>query len=196
MRLRIVWLGLILLANTLPQPASAQDEMFCAISDSTEAYAAGLDNISHLFGSDTVTWPHEFNLASTFPAFDQVFRLHLTNHVSGRFSTPQWQSIIASIMSNDTTATDDDVFGRVWSYFLRSEADSNSAHAGVRYRVYSTTYTKIHIYMYDTADLPNPCTADYGVACKGYSSYAGDRLVINASSNNSVEVIVGCFVSA
>jgi hypothetical protein len=76
MRLRNSWLwsSCIIVAVFLPRFAIAQSEEVCNLSDSTAAYAAGLDDISHLFGSNTGTYPHEFSLASGFPAFNKVVR--------------------------------------------------------------------------------------------------------------------------
>lgn len=163
----------------------------CEIADSLMAYAPGIEEIMHAFGSDTSTYPNEFDLASSFPAFAQVFELLLTDSVSGRWTQNEWAGIIGAVMSNDTTDTTDDVFGLVWSYFVRDEADSNTAHAGVRYKVNGVTYTKIVIRLYETADLPSSCPASYGVACRAGSSYVLDRLLINASSSQSESAVLG-----
>jgi hypothetical protein len=145
----------------------------------------------HVFGADTQTYPNEFDLPSTFPAFSQIFDLHVSGSVSARWSLSEWEEIVGGIMSNDTTDTADDVFGKVWTYFVRDGADANPAHAGVRYAVSGLTYTRIQLLLYDTDDLPSPCPASYGVTCNGWSSYAQDRLVVNASSYQSVSVVLG-----
>jgi len=185
---------LVLLSVSFARRAVAQEiePPFCDISDSTIAYAAGLDDIMHPFGQDTETYPNEFDLPTTFPAFSQVFDLYLSDGVSDRWSQGEWEDILAAIMSNDTTDTDDDVFGKVWSYFCRDEADSNFAHAGVRFKLWGVTYTRIVIVLYDKADFPIPCPSSYGNACKGWSSYSRDRLVINASAaTQTVNDVVG-----
>jgi hypothetical protein len=119
--------------------ATAQQQVVCQIADTTAAYAAELDDILHPFGDDTLTYPNKFNLRSTFPAFAQVCSLRVSNGVSARWDQDEWEEVIAAIMSNDTTDTDDDIFGKVWGYFLRAEADSNDAHAGVRYKIDGVT---------------------------------------------------------
>ena len=160
------------------------------------AYAAGIDDLMHAFGQDTLTYPNEFDLPSAFLAFSQVFDLQVTNGVSDRWTRSEWEDVISGIMSNDTTSTDDDIFGIVWSYFVREGADSNLSHAGVRFSVYGTAYTKIRILMYDRADLPSSCDdATYGVACRGGSSYVLDRLLINASPSQSQSAVVGLGVA-
>jgi nitrous oxidase accessory protein NosD len=165
---------------------------YCDISDSTMAYAAGIDALLHPFGDDTITYPNEFDLPSTFPWFAQVFDLYVSDGVSDRWSESEWEDIIGAIMSNDTTNTDDDVFGKVWNYFVREGVDLDGDHAGVGFVIGDSTYTRIKLLLYDTADLPTPCsTGTYGVACNGYSAYVLDRLLINASPSQSESVVLG-----
>ena len=158
MSLRSSWLFLCCLAVAVafPNVAFPQSEQFCDISDSTASHTTGqgLDTISHLFGKDLTNFPNEFVLSAdpTYRAFTQVFRLHVTRHVSGHFNSAEWSDIINQVMSNDTTATADHVFAKVWSYFLRDGMDGNTYYAGVRFTIGDSTYTKIHIYLYDTSD--------------------------------------------
>ncbi len=176
-------------------PALGQEVEFpvCEMSDSALTIASGLYDILHPFGEDTETYPNEFDLPSIFLAFSQVFDLYVSDGVSDRWSQSEWEDVIGAIMSNDTTVTDDDVFGVVWAYFTREEADSNESHAGVRFNIYGTdsTYTKIKIRLYDTADLPSPCPSNYGYACNGYSFQSRNEVTINASPSNSMEVVLG-----
>ncbi len=161
-------------AQEVPMP-------LCVLSDSTAAYAAALGDILHLFGSDISTYPNEFNVSSLFPAFDQVFELYVSDSVSNRWSQSEWEDVIGSISNNDTTITDDDVFGIVWNYFMREEADQNDSYAGVKFTIGYTTYAKIVLLAYDTSDLPCPCPPSFGVACQGASSQADNILILNAS---------------
>ena len=192
-------LGFILLTISLTtliwtRQAAAQvlvDFPVC-MTDSVESLSGDLANILHPFGDDTITYPNEFDLAG-FPAFSQVFDLYVSDGVSDRWDQSEWEDFINAIMNTDTTTTDDDVFGIVWGYFVRDEADDNASHAGVEFTVDVTTYTKITLWMYDVADLPTPCTSGYGAACNGYSFYfAGTNIiVVNASPGSSLEVIRG-----
>lgn len=182
-------------ATTL-RPAMAQmpaESGFCA-TDSTIAVAAidDLPDILHPFGDDTITYPNEFDLAA-FPAFSQVFELFVSDGVSDRWDQSEWEDFINAIMSTDTTDTGDDVFGIVWGYFTRDEADDNESHAGVRFTAGATTFTKITLWMYDVADLPSPCTSGFGHACNGYSFYISgtNKIVVNASPGNSFDVVRG-----
>jgi hypothetical protein len=79
----------------------------CEISDSASTVASGLYDILHLFGEDTETYPHEFSLASTFPVFNTVFEFYLSDGVSDRWSQSDFQTLISSILDNDSTLADD-----------------------------------------------------------------------------------------
>jgi parallel beta-helix repeat protein len=180
---------LFLLSLSQPRSSHAQ-QVICAFADSAlaDTIEAHIDAVSgqiHDFGQNLSAWPHEFNLNTDddFKAFRQVFTLSLTDHVSARFSTPEWEDILHAIMNNDTTGTRDDVFGKVWDYFVRADADSNLAYAGIRFRfgVTNQKYTRIRILLYDTAD---------NIGLTG-STVSGNRLIINASSNESVNFILG-----
>jgi len=152
--------------------------------------AAELDGVLHPFGEDTQTYPNEFDLETNFPAFTQVFDLHVSDGVSMRWTQAEWQYVISSIMNNNTEAPfDDDIFGIVWGYFTRVDADADDSHAGIEYVVGSNTYTKITIKMYDTDDLPDPCSWTY--SCNGYSSAGNDYLIINASPANATDYVLG-----
>ena len=77
---------------SLPQDAFPQAGG-CVYGDSAATNSLIAELVAgeyHQFGSDTITWPHEFNLDANddFKAFRQVFDMWLTNHPSGRFSTP------------------------------------------------------------------------------------------------------------
>lgn len=159
-------LAILTVVAVLPVGAQEIEFPHCALSDSMLSVASGLDDILHPFGDDTETYPNEFDLPSTFLAFSQVFDLYVSDGVSNRWSQSEWQNVIAAIMNNDTTDTDDDIFGVIWGYFTREDADSNDFHAGVRFKVYlgDTTYTKIVIKMYDRANVPYPCpSSGYGL---------------------------------
>jgi hypothetical protein len=149
----------------------------------------------HPFGADTEAYPNEFDLPSNFLPFSQVFELYLTDGISDRWTQSDFETLIGGIMSNDTTTTDDDVFGLVWSYFCREDADSNESHAGVRFRTFSGgPFTRVVIKLYDTADIPSPCnSAVYGNACKGYSWYRNgtNEIIINASYPTSMSDVLG-----
>jgi hypothetical protein len=191
---RIILFGVSLVALAEPRPAMAQVEVdypVCMI-DSVSALAGDLSDILHPFGDDTITYPNEFDLAD-FPAFSQVFDLYVSDGVSDRWDQSEWEALINAIMNADTTTTGDDVFGVVWGYFVRDEADENASSAGVRFTIGATTYTRIALWLYDVADLPSPCTSGYGSACNGYSFYfpGTNRIVVNASPANSLEVVRG-----
>ncbi len=94
-------------------------------------------------------------------------------------------------MNNDTLNTTDDIFGKVWGYFCRSDADLNPHHAGVRFVNEGFTYTKLKVYLYDVADLPQPCPPEFGVLCNGYSTAGGNIVYINASSAGSMSDVLG-----
>lgn len=150
--------------------------------------AAGLDDILHAFGSEPDQYPNEFSLPI---AFSQVFELHLSDGVSNRWSQAQFSTFLSAIMNDDTLNTSDDVFGKVWGYFCRSEADFNPSHAGVRFYILGAPYKKIKLRLYDRADVPSPCPSDYGNACYGYSWQTANVLTINASPINSMSDILG-----
>lgn len=157
---------------------------------------SGFLNIVHAFGTNTQQYPNEFPIAPAFPAFNQVFDLYLSNGVSNRWTQGQFATLLSSIMSNDTLNTTDDVFGRVWGYFCRSDADLNPHHAGVRFTKESTTYTKMRIYLYDRADVPSPCDEGiYGNACYGYSFVNGNSLYINASPVITLSDVIGLAIA-
>ncbi len=68
----------------------------------------------HRFGEDTSTYPNEFNIASFDSAFTLVFDLFVTPNASNGWTTGQWQNMIVAIMNNDTSQTQDEVFGAGW----------------------------------------------------------------------------------
>jgi parallel beta-helix repeat protein len=157
-----------------PKLSLSQTETFCALGDSVLADSIVIFTENdgggggggggnppppptfHDFGDPLFTNEFDLYANNDFKAFRQVFHLHLTEHVSTRFSTGDWEGILNAIMNNDTTATDDDVFSKVWNYFVRDDADSNSYHAGVRFKsgTFGPTYTWINIYLYDPRDAP------------------------------------------
>ncbi len=190
LRVRLIWsLVFVYLLTSAPGQAEEIDPVYCALlPDSVTLSLGGIAELVHPFGSDTTTYPNEFDPDSTSlsKAFSQVFRLYLTDSVSNRWSRSEWEGIVTTIMNNDTTTTDDDVFGRVWGYFVRDGRDLNPYYAGVRYTAVEEgdTFTTIDLYLYDASDIPCPCTSEYGQTCNGYSQYLGDnKLVINANDS-------------
>jgi hypothetical protein len=170
------------------------------MSDSIAALAPDLDELLHRFGSDTVTYPHEFSDSLYYPVFHSVFEFWLSDGVSDRWTQSDFQTLIASVLDNDSTMTDD-VFGIDWNYFVRSGVDANPYHRGVRLTFpYPTgVVTKIILRLYDKGDLPSPCSnsadcldSPYGYACCGYSWYInGTNIVtINASPANAMDVVL------
>ena len=153
--------------------------------------ATGLIDILHAFGTNTQQYPNEFPIATTFPVFNQVFDLYLSSGVSNRWTQGQFSTLISAIMNNDSLNTTDDIFGKVWGYFCRPDADLNPNHAGVRFVKDDSTYTKIKIYMYDIADIPVPCPIDYGRACNGNAFVSQNIIYINASPANSMADVLG-----
>ncbi len=143
--------------------------------------APGLDEITHEFGLYPTVYPNEFDLSGL--AFSRVFELYVTDGVSARWDQGQWEQIIGAIMSCDTTCTTNDVFSRVWGYFVRDGVDADPRYAGVQFAIGSTTYTKIRIRLYDYADVPDTCSAYYGSVCKKYSFYTPgtNTITVNAS---------------
>jgi hypothetical protein len=139
LRARPLWL-LVSAILFAPAPGHAEevDPVYCVLlPESVTLSPDGIAPLVHPFGSDTVTYPNEFDPDSTIlsKAFTQVFKLYLTDSVSNRWQRSEWEGIITTIMNNDTTTTDDDVFGRVWGYFVRDEKDLNPSYAGVRFVV-------------------------------------------------------------
>jgi hypothetical protein len=63
----------------------------------------------------------------------------------------------------------------------------------VEFVVKGTTYTKIRLRMYDYADVPQPCTSEYGYVCDKYSFYGGaNTITVNASAPiMSIDEILG-----
>lgn len=181
---------LICLLASHPRIAASQEfSSPTCLSDTLSAL--DLDVLLHEFGSDLITYPNEFVLSSTFPAFAQVFELYVSDTVSDRWSESEWEDLIGAVMSNDTTDTDDDIFGVVWEYFCRDDADENPSHAYVDFSSYGVgSFNKVRIRLYSTADLDNPCTFEDEL-CKGYSFQFDNTITINASSSNSMEVVLG-----
>lgn len=172
----------------------------CGLPYWSAAAPPAFDDLMHAFGSDTGTYPNEFDISlplSPFKAFSQVFDLYLTDGVSARWSQSEFQQLIGGILNNDTLAVDDDVFGIVWGYFCREDADLNDHHAGVEFSLYddTTVYRKIEIRLYDRGELPDgfSCpTSIYGNnACRGYSWVERNRLYINATPPSSMNFVLG-----
>lgn len=81
--------------------ASYSQQVVCAAADSAVAdtidtHLALVAVQYHYFGRNLTTWPHEFNLSADddFKAFRQIFTLYLADHVSSRFSNPEWKDIL------------------------------------------------------------------------------------------------------
>jgi len=92
-------------------------------------FSPGLEDSLHRFGSDTITYPNEFDI--TDMAFAGVFELYLTRHVSDRWTQSNWEQVLDAMMSSNTADMSDDVFGVVWNYFLREGIDADSTAAGI-----------------------------------------------------------------
>lgn len=183
-------LSLFVSSVAYPPVVNAQEFAFpTCLSDTLSAL--DVDVLLHEFGSDLITYPNEFVLTSTFPPFAQVFELYVSDSVSDRWSQSEWEDLIGAVMSNDTTDTGDDIFGVVWEYFCREDVDDNPSHAYVDFTIAGAgTFDKVRIRLYSTDDLDNPCTYETEV-CKGYSFQFGNTITINASSLNSMEVVLG-----
>jgi hypothetical protein len=194
-QLRVPTLFFIVSLNTVlssvsARVADAQEITFpvCVLQGGTAADA--LDDIVHAFGTDIGQYPNEFPIPSSW-AFSKVFELHLTDGVSNRWTQAEFSTLIAAIMNNDTLSTTDDIFGIVWTYFCRTDADLNPWHAGVRFSIDNSTFKKIKIRLYDFADIPDPCSSeDFGNACNGWSWQDLNVITINASPANPMDDVL------
>jgi hypothetical protein len=182
--------SLIAVASFLVARGAVAETVFFPHCNLEAEPATDLESVLHAFG-DTL-YANEFSLTTSFPAFDQVFDFYLSNGVSSRWTQGEFSMLLSAIMNNDTINTSDDVFGKVWSYFCRSDADSNAWHAGVRFSKDGATHTSIKLYLYDRADIPDSCDEErFGNACKGYSWVQENIIVVNASPMNSMDDVLG-----
>ncbi len=130
--------------------AAEENYTVCDLADTLFASETIADQF-HEFGS-APGYPNEFSILSL--PFSQVFELYVTDTVSERWNQSEWLDIIETIMSPDTTDMSDDIFGIVWSYFVRDDADENPSNAFVEFKIDLLTYPVIRIRMYDFADVP------------------------------------------
>ena len=173
-------------------PSARAEEINFPVCNLTDELSTGLDGILHRFGADLPQYPNEFSLPGSYPAFDQVFDLYVTDGVSSRWTQAEFSTLISSIMNNDTLSTSDDIFGKVWGYFCRSDSDLNPHHAGVRYNTPFGQRRKIKIRLYDRGDVPNPCPPNFGDnVCRGYSFQADSVITINASQGTPMADVLG-----
>ena len=189
-----LWLSITTLLSLVfraaPAGSTNSDPVYCdvpdsaTVADSALTWISSMDAVMHPFGADTLSYPNEFAIGSLSAdsTFSKVFDLYLTDSVSARWTQSEWHSIINAILDGDADM-DDDIFGRVWSYFLRADADADPAYAGVEFTIGGKTYTKIQLKMFDTSDLGCPCSAAaYGSkACAGHSYPVANELFLNAS---------------
>lgn len=195
----VVYLVIIATGGYVTSAAAADTGLACGLSDSLAVVRMTdeLGALMHEFG--TPGYAHEFDLSTSFPVFNSIFELYLTDTVSARWTSSDFETLIQGVVDNDSTLTDD-VFGKIWYYFTREGSDANSYHAGIRFQTPISElldlgdYTHIVIQLYAREDIPGyPTTCDgetYGVACYGYSTQLENVITINASPANSMDDVV------
>ncbi len=131
---QLVLFAVIVLASiTSWATSSAQAGVYphCDLPDSATVDSVLIFNAGgqyHVFGTDTLMYPNEFDIGAAFAPFDSVFTLKLTDGVSNRWSRSDFSYLISSIMDNDSLDISDDIFATVWNYFCREDSDQNPSY--------------------------------------------------------------------
>ena len=146
--------------------------------DSTQTISA-TQSYYHLYG----TWPGEFDIGNSYPEFDNVFNLFVSESVA------QWDSamvaeFIVKVLDGDSTNTDD-VFPVIWNYFCYKDADPY--YESIDMTIWYQNYTDINIRLYDINDFLCPGPFE----CSGWSWYTrGTNFITLCTNNLSIEYLV------
>jgi len=114
-----------------------------------------------------------FDPSDVSAAFDNVFRLYVSESVTTAWDSAEVADFILAVMDDDSTNTDD-TFPAIWDYFCYSDLDPT--YAGVSFHLGggTATYTDFVIYLYYQPDFT--CPPDNPNFCEGWA-FAWGRLL-------------------
>ncbi|MBN2070933.1 MAG: hypothetical protein JW814_05700 [Candidatus Krumholzibacteriota bacterium] len=101
----------------------------------------------HLYGTED----GEFDISISFPVFNGIFNLYVTDNVAAWDSTSLAEFILKVVDSDSTNS--DDIFPLIWDYYCYDDTDQSYGGVCFDIDIMNQTYTKINLALYDINDF-------------------------------------------